>query len=103
MKNKMKFLAIYLCWAFVHIMFYVINLNSGGSFSNERFLPFSSFRDRYRIIGDGYPKSLSDYLLYYDIQELLVYLILPLLIAFLYFAFRPTVTENTKKEKIDLS
>jgi hypothetical protein len=102
MKNKMKFLAIYLCWSFIHIMFYVISLDSACRIANERFLPFCSFRSGYYIAGNGYPKDFSDYLLFYDITELLVYLILPLLIAFLYFAFKPTVTENTKKAKIDL-
>ena len=86
---KMKLIAVYLCWLFMHIMFYVISLEheSYPEDVRPRFLPFGGFYNpRYH----SFPDSLLEYLWYYDITELLVYTIVPLLLALLYIAFKPS-------------
>lgn len=82
----MKFIAVYLCWLFTHIMFYVINSEYKYPRDVEViFLPFSDVAKGYRNAD-----SLYDYLWYYDITELIVYSSVPLLMAILYIAFKPS-------------
>jgi|GEM_PF-1886165 len=76
-KNHRRFLIFYLIWLIFHIGFLI---SGSHNFSANRFWPF----------GDGRLK-------YYDISELIYYLIIPFLVLFIWKLFMM----NKKKEEIE--